>query len=904
MSKTTNLLSDFGPVSEPVSSAETKASPILDSQVLPIDRSKKVPNKFPSIHNQPYKIALIGEAPGRDEHYQGIPFVGMSGQLLTKFLSKAHIIRDACFLGNICQYRPHNNIFDTLPNDLIQEGLATLATNLSSFNPNVCLLLGKTALQYALGREDIGNWRGSFFVSTIPGPFYERKCIASYHPAACLRQWEWSPLLMMDIKRAKEEATTNELYLPIRDITNQPSYECLLDLLDTTIRERPNLSVDIEGGVSSLPCCSFSRDGNRSFIVPFSNLDGSSYWVDSEQEYQITTRFVQILADPSIPKVFQNGLYDRFVLQYGYNVFVAGNQHDTMLKFWEHYCELEKSLGFQASILTKEQYYKFERKSSDREAFFRYCCKDSAVTHEISDKLEGILSPEQKRHYRFNMALLNPLLYMELRGIKYNSKLAKERLHEVNHYIYELQYELDTIAGCGFDWDKDRGLSQAKVSNALCYKRNPHQPKAGNDHSYQWCSRVLLGVGKLTNAEMGRLNIETGLSMNIKSKNFKTFIYETLKLPKQYKEDKLTSDYEALLKIQKKSPHKSIELAIDIGILRTRSQMLEIHADSDGRIRCGYNIVGTETGRLSCYTSPTGSGYNLQTIPAENTLRELEHPLRSGMRDLFIADPDHYLFQCDLKGADGWTVGAYMAMLGDPTMLDDLRYGLKPANLVCLLLRHGNRFLDGKSRAEIKELCKEISKDDFDYYLCKQGIWMTCYIGGPRRLANLCLVNSEGKIDMTESEVKDFQAAVHSRYKVRIWHNWMGRHLRENNNTLTAPNGFRRRFFGRDTEILGQALAHLPQVITTWCVNTAMFRLWTDPQNRYENNKLHVEPLHQVHDSINGQWPIPQTEWAKTKVREWFNNEVTVAGVRFVIPFEGLYGTNWSMDSKALVGTI
>lgn len=557
------------------------------------------------------------------------------------------------------------------------------------------------------------------------------------------------------------------------------------------------------------------------------------------------------------------------------------------------------------------------------EKYFKYCCRDSAVTFECSNKHDTILTEEQKAHYRFNIALLNPLLYMELRGIRYNTKLAKDRLNTVNHYIYELQYELDQLAGHSFDWNANRTESLIKVQSCLCTKRDQNQPKKDNEFSYQWCKSVLAKAEPLTKTELGRLNIECGCSMNIKSKHFKTFIYETLKLPKQYKDEKLTSDYEALLKITKKSPHRVIELAIDIGILRTRSQMLEIKSDPDGRIRCGYNIVGTETGRLSCYTSPTGSGYNLQTIPSENSLRPVSHPLHAGMRDLFVADKEHYFFQCDLKGADGWTVGAYMAMLGDPTMLDDLRYGLKPANLVCLLLRHGNHFLDGKSRATIKELCKEINKEDFDYYLCKQGIWMTCYMGGSRRLANLCLVNSEGKIDMSESEVKQFQEAVFSRYKVRTWHNWMARELKRTNNTLTAPNGFKRRFFGRDTDVVGQALAHMPQVITTWATNSAMFKLWTDPENRYEQEaktkalesfglnrnsrmvtKLRIEPIHQVHDALCGQFKITDSTWAVSKIKQWFDNPIKVAGIDINIPFEGQFGLDWALDKNSKVGEI
>src|SRR6516164_4787530 len=58
---------------------------------------------------QPYRIAVIGDAPGRDEEIQGKPFVGMAGKMLNNLLQHAGIVRAACFVGNICQHRPPNN---------------------------------------------------------------------------------------------------------------------------------------------------------------------------------------------------------------------------------------------------------------------------------------------------------------------------------------------------------------------------------------------------------------------------------------------------------------------------------------------------------------------------------------------------------------------------------------------------------------------------------------------------------------------------------------------------------------------------------------------------------------------------------------------------------------------------
>jgi hypothetical protein len=92
------------------------------------------------------------------------------------------------------------------------------------------------------------------------------------------------------------------------------------------------------------------------------------------------------------------------VLQYGFNITVQGNVDDTMLKWAEKWCEMEKGLGVQASILTKEPYWKFERKSSTKEQYYTYCCKDSAVTYELNAKMTRMLDAAQHEHYTLNVA--------------------------------------------------------------------------------------------------------------------------------------------------------------------------------------------------------------------------------------------------------------------------------------------------------------------------------------------------------------------------------------------------------------------------------------------------------------------------------------------------------------------
>ena len=896
-----------------------------------------IPNLQPTL-NAGYRIAFIADHPSADDAQRNEPLVGHGGRLLSQLAGKAGLSLDACFKGHICQEVPPYSDFTSFPwsDDPIREGLATLKRDLDSFKPAVIVCLGNAALSafkhpYATPvKKKVTGAMQYVFPSSVDSergtPFYAKEgspapgflCLSTFHPTSCFRQFDLVPVLNFDIRKAGRYARKG--YTPIkRTLHTQITKEEIRTYVDNLLKRRPLIALDIEGTLYGMPCISISDRTDFAFIIPFYHLDGSSYW-SVEDEMEVWRMLTSILTNDTIPKIWQNGLYDRFVLQYGFKIPVLGNHDDTMLLWWERFCELEKGLGFQASVATDEPYYKADRKSGNTTTFYEYCCKDSVLTFEIHEKALATLRPSSLKHYRFNNTLLSALLYSELRGIRYDLKEAAQCLTITDSHINSLQYKLDTMAGVGFGAGidfMDRCDILAKVQEHLCMKRNPLQPKKPNVEAYTILHARLSDPTPLSHADIGHLNILCGVSMNVRSPQFKSYLYETLKLPRQTntKTGAATTDYTSLLKIQKRlttkglPPSPAVELALDLTMLRTRSQMLAIKADPDGRVRCGYNLVGTETGRMSSYTSPTGSGYNLQTIPSDNFLKPEGHPLRQGMRHIFTADPGCWMFQCDLSGADGWTIGAHLAILGDDTMLRDLRARIKPAQRIAYMLRYGNDALNGKSREEIRVILKDgISKEDWIYIACKMGIWGICYLMGPDRLSDVILTQSEGLIAMPRKEIERFRNAVFSCYNVRLLHQHMQRELNKNAE-ITAASGHIRRFYGRQGDILGNALSHEPQANTTYATNLALYNLWTDPENRIgpprngvsrrgplnstHPEALRIEPLHQVHDAILGQFRKEDTDWAISKIKSYFANTITIAGLEITIPFEGNYGTSW-----------
>lgn len=295
---------------------------------------------------------------------------------------------------------------------------------------------------------------------------------------------------------------------------------------------------------------------------------------------------------------------------------------------------------------------------------------------------------------------------------------------------------------------------------------------------------------------------------------------------------------------------------------------------------------------------PTKVGTNLQTVPDDWPMENPDHPLAQGMRDLFMADDGYDMFQCDLKGSDGYTIGANLKALGDSTMLDDLNSGIKPAQVIAYMLANGVSSITGKSRAELRVLCETVDKKGWHYFVSKIGIWGCAYLMGSRRLAENIFIQSAGKINLSFKQAEDFKAAVFARYKLPLWHRSMQRKIDEQRYpfTLTGPNGFTRRFFGRRTEILGEALAHMPQVITTWATNLAIHKCWFDPANRIPKETgcaLRVEPLHQVHDAFVGQFKHEDREWAIAAIARWFNNPIQIAGTTLIIPYTLSIGPTW-----------
>jgi DNA polymerase len=143
-------------------------------------------------------VMVIGEAPGADEDMQGEPFVGRAGQLLTKMLEAVNFKREDVFIANMLKSRPPNNR-DPKP-DEIEACEPYLWKQILLIKPKMILCMGRIAAVSLLkGKETtLAKIRGNVY------DFYGVKVMATYHPAALLRNPDWKRPAWEDLQQFRK----------------------------------------------------------------------------------------------------------------------------------------------------------------------------------------------------------------------------------------------------------------------------------------------------------------------------------------------------------------------------------------------------------------------------------------------------------------------------------------------------------------------------------------------------------------------------------------------------------------------------------------------------------------------------------------------------------------------------
>jgi uracil-DNA glycosylase len=358
-------------------------------------------------------IVIVGEAKGAEEHRIGSSFVGASGVELLRLLNESGIItlsgNDKSLIGdyyrrgdprsidsiwklhpevfrtNVFQIHPPANRLEWFCGDRagsiesypalipsryvrreFEPELDRLAEEILGIDPNLIIGLGNTALWALCGRTGVGKLRGTTQLTTHCVSGY--KLLPTYHPASLFRQWENRPTTIMDLVKAKREAAFPDIRRPACEIWIEPTLGDIDEFFTRYVRTGCDLlSTDIETTGSRITCIGFAPSASRAIVIPFDDerSKGGSFWKTATDEKRAWALVRSVLIDQTIPKLFQNGLYDIAFLWRSYGIGVRGARHDTMLLSHALQPESLKGLGYLSSIYTDHGAWKVEHKDSE-----------------------------------------------------------------------------------------------------------------------------------------------------------------------------------------------------------------------------------------------------------------------------------------------------------------------------------------------------------------------------------------------------------------------------------------------------------------------------------------------------------------------------------------------------------
>jgi len=543
------------------------------------------------------RIAFVGEAPGETEARLQRPFVGKSGQLLTRLMERVGIMRDSCYIDNTFQERPpQNNVKPWLDlskkypveTDIYLKSKQALKERLELCTANVIVAVGNVPLYALCGLRDITRRRGSILESTLlPG----RKVIPIIHPAAAMRQHLDAHLIANDLMRIVDQSSSEEINLMDRDLITEPSFANCMDYITECGSDRHDfVAFDIEvmrGEVSHL---SLSYHASSAICIPFM-FEGKNYF-PPDQEAHIWKALAHLLENPHVPKVGQNLSFDATFLYRKYGIHVTP-MDDTMIAQAILFPDYRKGLDMIQSMYCEgEPYYKDDGKEwfkyQDGERSFRiYSAKDSAIVAEIWPKqIKDLNTTGNWDTYQRQKALIEPLVFIGELGIRMDVDGLESQAIAAEKEIKKLQEELLEIVG---------------------------------DPNFNWRSVPQL----------------------------KRYFYGTLGLRKYTRRGSVTTDDKALKRMSVKGVREADLILALRKTAKLHGTYYTMQLDADKRLRCSFNPVGTKQGRISSSKTIFHTGGNLQNQPP-------------AMKKLMLADEGHMFFSMDLSQAENRVV-AYIA---------------------------------------------------------------------------------------------------------------------------------------------------------------------------------------------------------------------------------------------------
>ena len=810
--------------------------------------------KVPASGPLPAKIMIVGEAPEAEEERILQPFVGQSGQELTRMLHEAGIPRTECYITNICKHRPPRNQMSlwmlkrkTSPGEgfvrrgsywihpLVEEGIEELKNEIALCEPNVIIALGNPAL-WALTRKDaITKWRGSLLILEpsytvdyskgflIPDVI---KVLPTYHPAAILRNWGWRFIAVHDLRWAALEAESPQLKLPEFNFLIRPSFnqvvESLQELIEIATESAPNLTISREE--TPIPHSEKIVRVRDDLGTHGPDMDAILAINPAPRQYAAPypisepTATLNIAADietvggqiacVGIAATTRSALCIPFVCKARPEGYWTLEEEIIITKLLAELLQHPSVGVIGQNFAYDAQYF------ADHWGYVPNLSFDTMVA-------QGVLYPGLRKGLDFLSSMYcEGHVYWKDEGKEIDGKRDEDEWWEYNCKDACRTLESKIIL--------EKALKSQNLWEQYLYKMAEWEPVLtvmlqGTKIDQEARATMDIELDKAMVERLAWIERVLGHPLNPRSnKQMKALFYDDFKLPVQ-KARKAnakglyppTLNEEALQTLAKKEPLvwpliDRITEYRSAGVFL--STFVRAKLDPDDRMRSYFNIIGTETMRFSSSKNAFGRGGNFENIPSgdEDEAEEDEWALPN-VRKIFIPDEDYIICDADLSKADAQVV-AWDA--DDETLKQIFREGLD--------LHEENA----------KAIFGHMSKHN--YAMAKRGVHLSNYLGGSRTLSMA--------LGITTHEADRFQRQWFGAHpKILTWQESLRQQLMETRQ-VTNKFGYRRFYFGRIENEIKEAAAWIPQSTVACVTNRGLVNIY--------NRLPQIDILNQNHDSL------------------------------------------------------
>lgn len=805
-------------------------------------------------------LMVVGEAPGKHEDERRQCFVGPSGELLDELLVNAGSGLNQVYKTNVVKVRPPQNDLERLHETgyKIEDFFPLLLNEINTIKPNCILAVGSLACKILTGKEGIISWRGSVLSEINTGI----KTIPTIHPAALFDRnygkesgqgmfsWRQKSHIQFDVIRAVEQSRTPNFPDNFRNIEIIKNSLQLYNFFKQ-YKDYDKVYVDTEVYKSLLVCIGFAYTPTHGCSVPLIHLQANENHkgIPLNDLVDIWEIVSDILADKRIGKAGQNFKADKVYWLENTGFVVNNFVDDGMFKMHTLSPELPKSLAFQTSIFTYQPYYKNEGKEynprkDNIDNLLRYNAMDCLVNCEcILEMDKDIAELGLKEFYdEFVMGMYPIYEKIEKRGWLTD----KEKKKELSAHYGELIK-----------------LEEARLASLLLM-----------------------------------FDIEYELNYDSPKQVFKC-LYEHLRLPqrKDTTDKTLTALMNNAVKNQyKKQIIKSILSCRSLNKLKT--VYVDFKEDKDGRVRCCYNQVGTETGRTSTsiIKKPLRSsqwGVPFQTIPRPDEFG-------GRVREQFVSDSGKILFEIDQSQAEARIVALLAEDYKLLRLFDILDVHKLTASFCYGITSISGLTLIDAALNQYDGLVKEGDESWIDFSFLNLVTDEQRQIGKNTRHGCGYDLGEEGlaiKMSISQYRAKQTMLKVHEMApNIRgVFHESIQNALLDNNRVLMSPFGRRREFFNKwSKELFREAYAHIPQ--TTIGDNTKRAMKGVAKVDW-------IELLAETHDAFIAQIPENRYQECYQICKEAFEKPIdfekcTIKRQPITIPCDVKIGYNWGQLKK------